>query len=103
MVGSIYASLYAGRLAGAGLPDPLVSGARRSVGAALVSAGRLDQRGSHDVAAQLRDAASGAFFHGFQTAVLVASAVALLGGIAAAALIPAQPPAASLEIAPSQG
>jgi EmrB/QacA subfamily drug resistance transporter len=103
VVGSIYASLYASRLARAGLPDPLVSGARRSVGAALVSAGRLDQRGSHDVAGQLRDAASAAFFHGFQTAVLVASAVALLGGIAAAALIPAQPPATSLEIAPSKG
>ena len=47
VVGSIYASLYASRLAQAALPDPLLSGARRSVGAALVSAGRLDQRGSH--------------------------------------------------------
>ncbi len=98
VIGSTYASLYTSRLAdslSASVPGPIVSSARRSVGAALEVAGRLDSAGHPGVARSVRAAASDAFFHGFQLAVLVAVGVAIAGVVAAVALIPAQPPLAS--------
>jgi hypothetical protein len=44
------------------------------------------------VAVALHDAASTAFFHGFEIACLVAAAVAIVGSVFALILIPAQPP-----------
>jgi hypothetical protein len=95
VIGSIYASLYSSRLGEllpAGLPVDLAGGAHRSVGIAFGTASQLNARGHPQLAASLQDAASTAFFHGFETAVLVAAGIALAGSVVALVLIPAQPP-----------
>ncbi len=94
VIGSIYTSLYATRLARslpATLPPPLARTAQRSVGGAFAVADHVDATRSHALGEQVRSAASAAFFHGLQTAVLVAAAVAMLGAVFAAILIPRQP------------
>jgi EmrB/QacA subfamily drug resistance transporter len=98
VIGSIYASLYSNRLGEllpAGLPTELADGAHRSVGTAFGTAAQLNATGHPRLAASLHDAASTAFFHGFETAVLVAGGIALAGAVMALALIPAQPPSVS--------
>ncbi len=100
VIGSIYASVYASRLTGGlsvHLPGAAAGAANRSVGGALGAADQLDAGGHGDLAAALRDAASAAFFHGFEIACLVAAAVAIAGAVVAVALIPAQPPEPSGE------
>jgi EmrB/QacA subfamily drug resistance transporter len=95
VIGSIYASLYGSRLASAipdGLPADVATGAHRSVGTAFGAAAELRASGHSSLAASLRDAASAAFFHGFQTSVLVAAGIAVAGAVMALVLIPAQPP-----------
>jgi hypothetical protein len=65
----------------------------RSVGSALGAASELS--GGHpDLARAVHDAASTAFFDGFQVAVLVAAGIALAGAVMAFVLLPAQPPRA---------
>jgi EmrB/QacA subfamily drug resistance transporter len=94
VIGSVYASLYASRLTSslpARLPRLLASGAHDSVGAALGIAGRLDRAGQAGLAAGVRAAASGAFFHGYQASCLVAAGVAVAGAAMAGLLLPAQP------------
>ena len=98
VIGSIYASLYARHLVQAlpgDLPGSIANGAQRSVGIALGAADRLDAVGRPVAARGLHDAATSAFFEGFQTAVLVAAGIALAGMLVALALIPNQPPQAS--------
>jgi len=98
VIGSVYASLYATRLATAlptDLPGSIVTGARSSVGTALDTAARLHSAGQAGMGRSVASAASEAFFHGFQVAVLLAAAVAIAGSVVALALIPAQPPLAS--------
>ena len=100
VIGSIYASLYASRLSSllaSQLSEPAASGADRSVGAALGAAERLEATGHTSLARSLHDAASAAFFNGFETACLVAAGIAAAGALLAAALIPAQPPRATTE------
>jgi EmrB/QacA subfamily drug resistance transporter len=100
VIGSVYASLYAGRLNSAltaQLPEAVASGAHRSVGGAFTAAAQLDATGQTGLARTLRDAASTAFFAGFGTACLVAAGIATIGAILAAALIPGQPPRTSSE------
>src|SRR5262249_55319277 len=95
VIGSIYASIYASRLADAlpaGTPASVADSAQRSVGTAFGLADHLDAAGQSSLAAGLHQAASNAFFDGFQTSVLVAVAVCLVGAVAAAILIPNQPP-----------
>jgi EmrB/QacA subfamily drug resistance transporter len=95
VIGSIYASLYSSRLGEllpVGLHADLAGGAHRSVGIAFGTASQLNARGHPQLAASLHDAASTAFFHGFETAVLVAAGIALAGSVVALILIPAQPP-----------
>jgi EmrB/QacA subfamily drug resistance transporter len=95
VIGSIYASLYASHLANAlpaALPGSIADSANRSVGTALGAAGRLEAVGQSGIARSLHDAATSAFFDGFQTAVLVAAGIALGGALVALALIPNQPP-----------
>jgi EmrB/QacA subfamily drug resistance transporter len=95
VIGSIYASLYASRLASGlvvHLPAAAAGAANSSVGGALGAADQLDVAGHGDLAAALRDAASAAFFRGFEIACLVAAGVAIAGAIVAVALLPAQPP-----------
>jgi hypothetical protein len=62
------------------------------VGTAFGAAAQLGASGHSSLAASLRDAASAAFFHGFQTSVLVAAGIAVAGAVMALVLIPAQPP-----------
>jgi len=93
VIGSVYSSLYASRLTSslpARLPRLLASAAHDSVGAALGIAGRLDGAGHAGLAARVRAAASGAFFHGYQAGCLAAAGVAVAGA-AMAGLLPAQP------------
>jgi hypothetical protein len=95
VIGSIYASIYASRLAEslpAGIPGSIADSAQRSVGTAFGIAGQLDAAGQPGLAQGLHEAASNAFFDGFQIAVLVAVAITLVGAVAAAILIPSQPP-----------
>jgi hypothetical protein len=95
VIGSIYASLYTSQLDGAllsRLPGAVADAAERSIGAALGAAARLEVAGSAGPGSALHDAASAAFFHGFQTACLVAAGVTLAGALFAVILLPAQPP-----------
>jgi EmrB/QacA subfamily drug resistance transporter len=95
VIGSIYASIYASRLADAlpaQVPASVSDSAERSVGEAFGIAGQLDASGQSSLAAGLHESASNAFFDGFQTSVLVAVAITLAGAVAAAILIPNQPP-----------
>jgi EmrB/QacA subfamily drug resistance transporter len=100
VIGSIYASLYASRLTsglGVQVPDAAASAAQRSVGGALGAADQLTATGDGGLAAALRDAASAAFFHGFEIACLLAAVIAVVGAVVAVVLIPAQPPRPSGE------
>jgi hypothetical protein len=54
-------------------------------------------RPAAELAQGLHEAASNAFFDGFQIGVLVAVAVTLVGAVAAATLIPSQPPKTACE------
>jgi MFS family permease len=107
VIGSIYASLYVSRLAGglhANLPGAATSAADRSIGGAFEASEELAAAGNVGMAAALRDAASAAFFHGFEIACLVAAAAAIVGSLFALILIPAQPPAMGTgEAEPSAG
>jgi Major Facilitator Superfamily len=60
--------------------------------AAFGAAGELGASGDDRLADALHDAASGAFFHGFEAAVLIAAGIAVAGAVMALALIPSQPP-----------
>ena len=95
VIGSIYASLYSSWLTSRlelGLPGGTDEAAQRSIGGAFGAADQLAAAGQGDVAAALHEAASTAFFHGFEIACLVAAAVAIAGSVFALILIPAQPP-----------
>jgi EmrB/QacA subfamily drug resistance transporter len=95
VIGSIYASIYASRLADAlpaQIPGTIADSAQRSVGTAFGIAGQLNAAGQSSLAGGLHEAASNAFYDGFQTSILVAVAITLVGAVAAAILIPNQPP-----------
>jgi EmrB/QacA subfamily drug resistance transporter len=94
------ASIYASRLAEslpAGIPGSIADSAQRSVGSAFGIAVQLDAAGRPRLAEGLHESASNAFFDGFQIAVLVAVAITLVGAVAAAILIPSQPPQTACE------
>jgi hypothetical protein len=94
VIGSIYASIYANNVGSAlvaGFPDTVAEDARSSVGGAFEAAANLAAGGHAPLARALHDAASSAFFDGFEMACLVAAGVAAVGALLAAALIPAQP------------
>lgn len=92
VIGSVFASLYAARLAlPRGLPSQAAHEARESVGGAFVAAQRVADAGLGPAAVQLRAAAAHAFFDAFAVGCLVAAGVALFGGLVAAVLLPAHP------------
>jgi hypothetical protein len=92
IIGSVFASLHAARLAlPAGLPPRAAQAARESVGGAFIAARKVADAGLGPLAAQLKATASSAFFDGFAAGCLVAAGVAAAGAIAAAVLLPAQP------------
>jgi hypothetical protein len=94
VIGSIYTSLYASRLADdlpSQVPEQVAGSAERSVGTAFGISGELEASGQSGLAASLHDAASAAFFRGFETAVFVAAGIAVAGAVMAAIFIPSQP------------
>ncbi|MGE5408961.1 MAG: MFS transporter [Syntrophothermus sp.] len=94
VIGSIYASLFSGRLGSllpAALPPSLADASGSSVGAALAVSGRLEAEGAGGLARGVHEAASAGFFHGFSAGCLVAAGVAAVGALLALALLPAQP------------
>jgi EmrB/QacA subfamily drug resistance transporter len=102
VIGSVFASIYAARLAlPQGLPPQAADAARESVGGAFIAAQRIADAGLGSAAAQLQDAASRAFFDGFAIGCLVAAGVALLGALVAAVLLPAHPHDATDDITES--
>ena len=73
VIGSIYASLYASQLTGGlsvQLPAAAADAAERSVGGAFGAADQLAASGQGGLAGALHDAASAAFFDGFEIACL---------------------------------
>jgi MFS family permease len=96
IVGSVFVSLYTPKLASnfAGIPgliQNLPAGvyeiAQKSVGAAYQVAGRSPAA----LQDQVQEAVSNSFIHGFRTACVVASAVALVGSVIALVLLPSSP------------
>jgi EmrB/QacA subfamily drug resistance transporter len=93
IIGSVYASLYNSRLTQrlpASVPSELARAVHGSVGAAIQIAKQADNSGHPVLAAQIHQAASAAFFHGFSVGCLVAAGVSAIGAIAAFALLPAR-------------
>ncbi|MBV8162078.1 MAG: MFS transporter [Acidimicrobiia bacterium] len=89
VIGSVAASLYSDRLGSTlprGLPSQAAAAAKGSVGGALVAARSL---GGAD--RTLVSSAVGAFEHSLSGALHVAGAIALLGAVMAALLLPARP------------
>jgi EmrB/QacA subfamily drug resistance transporter len=94
VIGSIAASLYAGRLGAtlpAGLPEQAATAAKGSVGGALLAAKGLADNGFVSSAQALSAAAIGAFLHSFSGALRVAGSVAIVASIFAARFLPARP------------
>jgi EmrB/QacA subfamily drug resistance transporter len=92
VIGSVFASIYAARLAlPHGLPPQAAHAARESVGGAFIAAQRVADAGLGSAASLVKVAASRAFFDGFAIGCLVAAGVALLGAVVAAVLLPAYP------------
>jgi EmrB/QacA subfamily drug resistance transporter len=94
VIGSLAASLYTNRLAAtlpAGLPAPVVTAARGSVGGAAIAAQHLAQAGLAGQARSLGDAAVGAFLHSLAGGCRVAAAAAAAGALLVAVFLPARP------------
>jgi len=96
IVGSVFVSLYTPKLASTfaeipGLVQNLPAGvyeiAQKSVGAAYQVAGRSPAA----IQDQVQVAVSNSFIHGFRTACVVASVVALVGSVIALVLLPSSP------------
>jgi MFS family permease len=94
VIGSVYASAYGSRLAGAlpaGVPGRVAAIAHQSVGAAYAAAGQAAARGRPALGQALHLAATNAFLHGMTIGALVAGAVAGAGALLAALFLPGQP------------
>jgi hypothetical protein len=94
VIGSVFTSIYVHTIAtsqaAATIAPDVITRAKESVGGALIAASALE--GSDPVGAgALARAADQAFFDGFTVGCLVAAAVALVGAVFAALLLPARP------------
>jgi EmrB/QacA subfamily drug resistance transporter len=108
IVGSVYASLYSSRLTRllpGSLSSELAGAAHGSVAGAIQVAKHATLTGHPVLAAQVHQAASSAFFHGFSASCLVVAGVSAIGVVAAFVLLPARrthvsldEPGASLQI-----
>jgi EmrB/QacA subfamily drug resistance transporter len=93
IIGSVYASLYNSRLSQAlptSVPPRLARAAHGSVGTAIQIVKQADDSGHRVLGAQIHQAVSAAFFHGFGVGCLVAAGVSAIGAMAAFALLPAR-------------
>ena len=100
VIGSVYASLYAGRLTGS-FPVATGRAAHESIGAALIAAQHLLRTGHPALATTLHAAAGSAFFDAFHVANEVAAGVAAAGAVVAFTLLPAHPSASGEQPPPS--
>jgi EmrB/QacA subfamily drug resistance transporter len=103
VTGSVAASLYSSRLDQTiphHLPAQAVNAADGSVGGALVAAQNLQHAGLAGPAHQLSAAASDAFIHSLHGTYPILGAVALVGALIAAALLPSRPTAPAVTQAP---
>jgi len=94
VIGSVYASLYAGSLDGAalsGVPAEASQAAGESIGGAVIAVSELTAAGAGQAAAQLGAAASAGFFDGLQAGCLVAAGVCLAGAAFCAVALPSRP------------
>jgi hypothetical protein len=94
VIGSVFTSIYVHTIttsqAAATIAPDVITRAKDSVGGALIAASALE--GSDPVGAgALARVADQAFFDGFTVGCLVAAAVALVGAVFAALLLPARP------------
>jgi len=102
VIGSVYASVYGHQLASGvsrHLPAHVSETARSSADAAFVLAGHLAATGHTALADGIEHAASQALVAGVSAGSLVAGAVAALGAVVAAALLPSHPAAPVARVA----
>ena len=89
IIGSIFATTYGPKivelLTPLGLPDPAISAAEESVGAAFIVAERA---GDPTATTAIQSAASSSFLNGFQAACIAVGIVALLGALLALRFLP---------------
>ena len=103
VIGSIYASLFASRIASTltgKAPSAVVHTMQQSIGAALGVSGRVAADGHLALGATLRTVSTEAFLHGLSVGCLVAAGVATAGALLAVVFLPAQPPEAARQDAP---
>lgn len=101
IAGSLLASVYTGelvdKLTGTPVPGPAIDAAKESVGAAYIVAGRAGEQAGPAAAAFIRNVAGQAFVDGLGLTSKVLAGVAVLGAIAALALLPARATAPVLD------
>jgi EmrB/QacA subfamily drug resistance transporter len=94
VIGSVFTSIYVHTIAtsqaAATIAPDVITRAKESVGGALIAASALETSDPVGAGALAR-AADQAFFDGFTVGCLVAAAVALVGAVFAALLLPARP------------
>jgi EmrB/QacA subfamily drug resistance transporter len=94
VIGSVAASLYAGRLGHSlprGLPQRAVNAAHGSIGGATIAASAIKHAGLVHVAERLHEVAVTAFTHSLSGGCVVAGGMAALGAIVAILFLPARP------------
>jgi EmrB/QacA subfamily drug resistance transporter len=100
VIGSVYASLYAGSLDGpalAGVPAEAQEAAGESIGGAVGAVSELAAAGAGEAAGRLQAATSAGFFDGLQAGCLVAAGVCLAGALFCAIALPSRPGARQAE------
>ena len=94
VVGSLFSSVYGGRLAdllgGTPVPSDALHAAQDSVGAAVVVAKRAGEQAGPSAGAAVKGAIDTAFMDGFRVGSLVAAGVVLVGALLAARFLPAR-------------
>ena len=97
IVGSVFASIYSGRLAGNSAIAALPAEARATMEKSMAAAQKVIAELPGARMADARDAVNAAFLHGLHIGTLVCAAIALGAAIAVAALLPARVPSQASE------
>ncbi len=97
IVGSVFASIYSGRLAGTSAIAALPAEARATMEKSMAAAQKVIAELPAARMADARDAVNAAFLHGLHIGTLVCAAIALGAAIAVAALLPARAPSQASE------
>ena len=94
VIGSVATSLYTSRLVStlpSGLPGRAVTGAKGSLGGAVVASGVLSHVGLDRAAHGLATSATNAFIYSMSGGCRVAGAISVVGALVAIAFLPARP------------